>query len=143
MRNVDRLFLILFIAVLAANAQSDSRRSELPRNPLLTSDLIAWTEMQTPDPAQRASENLGSQANTGSNPVSATGDNQAVSQFQAFSGTIVKEGTAYFLRTADKWSYGLDNRGIAAQFVDREVVITGTLNSSRDLIYIHDVQPIP
>jgi hypothetical protein len=49
----------------------------------------------------------------------------------------------YLLRTTDQWSYGLDNQGAVAQFVDRQVAITGTLNSSHDLIYIHDIQPIP
>jgi Protein of unknown function (DUF5818) len=135
-------FAIVFIAISAASAQSNLSRSEseLPANPLFTSDLVGWTEMQMPKPAQSVSPEPPDK--TASDQANTSDDRQANSQVQTFAGTIVEEGNTYILRTSDKWSYDLDDQATAAQYLNQRVAITGTLNASGDLIHIHDIQPV-
>jgi hypothetical protein len=140
-----QLLTILLIALISssvASGQSAQKRgdSKLRDNPLFTSDLVVWTEMQAPSPVQGASPNPQNQT---SSDQAKSGDNQRANpKIQRFAGTIIQEGNAYILRTSDKWSYDLDDQATAAQYLNQRVAITGTLNASGDLIHIHEIQPV-
>ena len=58
----------------------------------------------------------------------------------SFTGTVVKAGGKYVLKTADA-NYQLDDQDKAKQFVGQQVKINGTLDSSTSMIHISDISP--
>ena len=59
----------------------------------------------------------------------------------SFTGTVVKAGGKYVLKTADA-NYQLDDQDKAKQFVGQQVKINGNLDSSTSMIHIADISPI-
>jgi Protein of unknown function (DUF5818) len=127
----------------AAHAQSTvSSGTSIPkRDQLFTSDLISWTEMQSPDPVDDSGQRSPQQNSTApTNP--APENQQPQGPTQIFTGTITKEGNSYVLRTSDKWFYDLDDQSEAEQYLNQRVAVTGSLNESGDLIHVHLIQPV-
>jgi Protein of unknown function (DUF5818) len=123
---------------LAAHAQSTSTPK---RDQLFTSDLISWTEMQSPDPVDNSGQKSPQQ--NSAVPASPTPDNRRPERpTQTFTGTISKEGNSYVLRISDKWFYDLDDQSEAEQYLNQRVAVTGSLNESGDLIHVHLIQPV-
>ena len=59
----------------------------------------------------------------------------------SFTGTVVKAGGKYVLKTTDS-AYQLDDQDKAKQFVGQQVKINGNLDSSTSMIHISDIGPI-
>ena len=123
---------------LAANAQSgvSGSTSTPDHSQLFTSDLVSWTGMQSPDPVNNSGQKDPQQNSSESM------NQQHEAPLQTFTGMITKEGASYVLRISDKWFYDLDDQNEAAQYLDRRVAVTGTLNSSGDLIHVRLIQPV-
>jgi hypothetical protein len=124
----------------ASAASPQSKVSRPDSDQLFTSDLIGWTGMQAPEPLSDSGQNPPQKPPSGN--VGRTEGQQTQPQLQSFSGTIAKEGNSYVLRTSDQWFYDLDDQSEAEQYFNQHVVVTGTLNSSGDLIHIHLIQPV-
>ena len=58
----------------------------------------------------------------------------------SFSGTVVKIGKHYVLKT-DKMTYQLDDETKAKQFEGKQVNVSGTLDKSTSIIRVTDIQP--
>ena len=58
----------------------------------------------------------------------------------AFSGTVVKVGKHFVLKT-DKMTYQLDDETKAKQFEGKQVNVSGTLDKSTSIIRVTDIQP--
>jgi Protein of unknown function (DUF5818) len=58
----------------------------------------------------------------------------------SFSGTVVKTGNHYVLKT-DKMTYQLDDETKAKQFEGKQVTVNGTLDKSTGVIRVTDIQP--
>ena len=107
----------------------------------LTSDLISGTEMQSPKPLHSSAQNSPSQRS--SSAIESTPEGRHTERpLQTFTGRITKEGKSYVLRISDQWFYDLDDQRQAEQYLNQRVSVTGTLNSSGDLIHIHLIQPV-
>jgi len=61
-------------------------------------------------------------------------------QGSSFTGTVVKAGGKYVLKTSDM-NYQLDDQKKAKQFVGQQVKVSGTLDSSTSTIHISDISP--
>jgi outer membrane biosynthesis protein TonB len=61
---------------------------------------------------------------------------------QTFTGTISKEADSYVLKVSDSTSYKLDNQDQVQPFEGKRVQVTGTLDSSINLIHVDKVEPI-
>ena len=62
-------------------------------------------------------------------------------QGSSFTGTVVKAGGKYVLKTSDT-NYQLDDQNKAKQFVGQQVKINGTLDSNTSMIHISDISPL-
>ncbi len=62
-------------------------------------------------------------------------------QLQMFAGTIVAQiNGKFFLQVdADKTLYGLDNQALASKFVDKKVVVTGSVDKA-NTIHIKNIE---
>jgi Protein of unknown function (DUF5818) len=61
-------------------------------------------------------------------------------QSQPFTGTVVKAGDKYVLKTTDA-TYQLDDQDKAKKFDGQQVKVTGALDKSTSTIHISDILP--
>ena len=99
-----------------------------PSNSQATSDMqngqAAQPNAQAPDSSSSMQNSQGMQSAAGS----------------TFTGTVVKAGGKYVLKTADS-NYQLDDQDKAKQFVGQQVKVNGSLDSSTSMIHISDISP--
>ena len=124
---------------------------------LFSSDLVLWSSMQepqqpeqdhahqqpTPDPnpeTQPTPNPTPSQPGQQASP--STPASQDNSSAQTFTGTISKESDNYVLKVSDSTSYKLDSQDQVQAFEGKRVQVTGTLDTSINLIHVDKVEPI-
>jgi len=73
-------------------------------------------------------------------PSQDSSSSMQTSQGSSFTGTVVKAGGKYVLKTSDM-NYQLDDQKKAKQFVGQQVKVSGTLDSSTSTIHISDISP--
>jgi len=87
---------------------------------------------------QPSADQQGAQQPSAPSPDSSS--SMQTSQGSSFTGTVVKAGGKYVLKTSDM-SYQLDDQKKAKQFVGQQVKVSGTLDSSTSTIHISDITP--
>jgi hypothetical protein len=66
---------------------------------------------------------------------------QAQPEVETFFGTVLKNGQNFVLSdSATKTKYTLDNSAKASGYVGMTVRVTGTLDTTRDLIHVETIQ---
>jgi hypothetical protein len=103
------------------------------------SPAIVWSETQTPQPSDQQQEQLPN--NPAATPTQDSGAQaQPESMPQTFTGTVVKIGDKYVLRTTDNMTYRLDDPDKAKEFEGKQVKVTGSLEAKSKLIHIQNVE---
>jgi hypothetical protein len=125
---------------------------------VFSSDLVLWSSMQepqqpeqdhphqqpTPDPnpeTQPTPNPTPSQPGQQASPSSPASQDKSATA-QTFTGTISKEADSYVLKVSDSTSYKLDSQDQVRPFEGKRVQVTGTLDSSINLIRVDKVEPI-
>ena len=107
-------------------------------------ELVAWTQDQKPEPApatQATPPDQKPQTETPSSPArSAQDSTQKQPAAQAFTGTVVKSGETYVLKTSDNMTYQLDDQARAKDYEGKQVQVTGSLDSSNNPIKVQDIR---
>lgn len=126
---------------------------------VFSSDLVLWSSMQepqqpeqdharqqpTPEPnpeTQPAPNPTPSQPGTEHASPSPPQSQEKSSTAQTFTGTISKEADNYVLKVSGSTSYKLDSQDQVQAFEGKRVQVTGTLDSSINLIHVEKVEPI-
>src|SRR5919109_1572922 len=141
------LFLLFaFSAGIAQQGRPSEDESPLPDGQVLGSQLIAWSEMQEPQPLQQSPSQTPTPEQKPSQPPSASQspdrDQQVQPAAQSFTGTISKEGDTYVPKVSDTSSYKLDDQDKAKQYEGQRVRVFGSLESSSNLIRVQRIEPI-
>src|SRR5262249_47004901 len=144
-------------------AQSDFENpgSSLPGViPLFSSTLIAWTDMQTPEPVPEGSPHVKPPAPepqpetqppapdtttpSTQTPTSTEGDRGQTSspEAQSFTGVVGKESDSYVLKISDTTSYKLDDQDQAKQYDGQRVRILGMLDEGSAVIHVQKIEPL-
>lgn len=128
---------------------------ENPTKSPFSSDLVLWSHMQQPQqpeqdrphqaptpepspdtqPAQNPTPSQPSQPNSSEN-------SKQTSAAQAFVGTINKQGDNFLLKVSETISYKLDNQEEVQQYDGKRVRVTGTLDTSANLVHVDKVEPL-
>jgi len=125
---------------------------------VFSSDLVLWSSMQepqqpeqdhphqqpTPDPnpeTQPTPNPTPSQPGQQASPTSPASQDKSATA-QTFTGTISKEADNYVLKVSDSTSYKLDSQDQVQPFEGKRVQVTGTLDTSINLIHVDKVEPI-
>src|SRR3954462_6016948 len=123
---------------------------------VFSSDLVLWSSMQepqqpeqdhphqqpTPDPNPETQPTpTPSQPGQQASPSSPASQDKSATA-QTFTGTISKEADNYVLKVSDSTSYKLDSQDQVQAFEGKRVQVTGTLDSSINLIRVDKVEPI-
>jgi hypothetical protein len=132
------------------------------KNNLFSSDLVMWSYMQeprpepgqtrqtpTPDPIPETQPQQNPPAvQPQQNPPAAqpkessSADKSQTATAQSFTGTINKEKDNFILQVSQRVSYKLDNQHQVQQYEGQKVRVTGTLDSSINLIHVEKVEPL-
>ncbi|HZQ69817.1 MAG TPA: DUF5818 domain-containing protein [Terriglobales bacterium] len=157
------LLMALLVIVPCSFAQNDpSEPAPIPdARDLASSDLIAWSGMQAPQPVPPSGQQpLGPdpqaetqpQHNPTPAPDTAPTTQPAAAQPQGseqnqspatrtFLGTIQKHGDSYVLKS-DSTSYQLDAQDRAKQFEGQKVRVIGILDPSGQSIQVQSIDPV-
>jgi uncharacterized protein DUF5818 len=119
--------LVVVVALLpAAYAQQDQSSQ--------TAQPSAEQPSAQPDMTPQASPSQDTTAPSGQDTAS------PASQSTAFTGTIVKAGGKYVLKT-DSQTYQLDDQEKAKVYENKQVSVTGTVDQSTSILHITDIMP--
>jgi hypothetical protein len=145
------------LCALTAFAQQPTQLSA-ENGVLFSSDLVMWSYMQEPQlqeqdhPHQQPTpeptpETQPTPDQTPAQPEAkhtspAEPESQSQSPAQTFTGTVSKEADTYVLKVTDTTSYKLDNDEQVQPYEGRRVQVTGTLDSSSNLIHVEKVEPL-
>jgi uncharacterized protein YdeI (BOF family) len=75
-----------------------------------------------------------------SSPSQDSSSSMQTSQSTAFTGTVVKTGGKYVLKTSDM-NYQLDDQQKAKRFVGQQVQVSGNLDTNTSTIHVSDISP--
>jgi hypothetical protein len=124
---------------------------------ILGPQLIAWSEMQKPQPVPQRPEPVpvpDSNAHKQAGPTEDTPQQQPAQDAKApaqpkqgpaaqtLSGTVIKLGNKYVLKTTDKQTYELDDQDRAREYEGKQVKIVGSLDRTTNMIHITSIELI-
>ena len=76
-----------------------------------------------------------------SSPDQDSSNSMQANQPSSFSGTVVKAGGKYVLKTSDM-SCQLDDQQKAKKYVGQQVKVSGSLDSNTSTIHVSDISPM-
>lgn len=135
--------LLLGSASVTFGQQERPAAPQSPEDAFTARELIAWTSLQKPQPAPQPLPKEDAVPQPGQTP-----DQQAKPPADAnsqqtparlFSGTIVKSGDGYVLRT-DCAIYQLQKKSGIEQYEDRKVKVIGTLDQATAWIQVVEIE---
>lgn len=148
--------ILLVVVASAAGAQSFDQ--------LFSSDLIHWSYMQEPQqpetqprqqPTPTPTPEPTPETQPAQNPTTSQPAEQAPTQpspnsaaksqsptAQTFVGIVSKDADSYTLKISADTSYKLDNQQEVQQYEGKRVRVTGTLDSSINLIHVDKIEPL-
>jgi len=142
--------IVALLAFSAALVQAQDSSSHL-----FSSDLVAWSGMQqptapednktrqqpTPEPAPDTQPSQQTpQPKAGEKPASSAGAQAPTAA--TYTGTVSKEADGFMLKVSETTTYKLDNQQQVQQFEGQRVRVTGTLDSSINLIHVDKIEPL-
>ncbi|HXM65577.1 MAG TPA: DUF5818 domain-containing protein [Candidatus Acidoferrum sp.] len=122
------LMFILLTTPLMFSQRVQSKPSPAPPPDVLGAQLIAWSQVQKPQPLAQQSEPSPSTThqNSAQQPPAA----------QTITGTIIKDAGRYVVKVSSNTSYELDDQERARQYEGKPVKITGTLDANAGSLHI-------
>jgi hypothetical protein len=118
-----------------ANPHSDAKKGK---------ELVARTQDQKPEQAPATQTAPPEQKPQTETPATAVGsqDNaqQQPSTARSFTGTIMKAGDVFVLKTSDNMTYQLDDQARAKEYEGKQVQVTGSLDTSNNTIKVQDIK---
>jgi hypothetical protein len=124
---------------------------------ILGPQLIAWSEMQKPQPVPQRPQPVpvpDSNADKQEGPREDTPQQQPAPDAKApaqekqgpaaqtLNGTVIKLGNKFVLKTADKQTYELDDQDRAREYEGKQVRIVGSLDRTTNMVHITSIELI-
>ncbi|MHB8217409.1 MAG: DUF5818 domain-containing protein, partial [Candidatus Sulfotelmatobacter sp.] len=140
--------VFLFATSAVMLSQVPSKPNPVPPSEILGPQLIAWSQMQKPQPVpeplpppdrpvQQSEPQTGRSAETAQDPP----QQQPAAQ-TTLSGTIVKDGSRYVLKVSSSSTYELDDQARAKRYEGKQVKVSGTLGASGNSFHIISIELI-
>jgi outer membrane biosynthesis protein TonB len=112
-----------------------------PQQPEQDRPHQAPTPTPEPSPETQPAQNPTPQPDQPNQQKSA-GTPRSTSTAQTFTGIINKQADSFLLKVSETISYKLDNPSEVQQYEGKRVRVTGTLDSSVNLIHVDKVEPL-
>jgi hypothetical protein len=143
-RSANCLVGLLLATAPFALGQEPQITSQFPVDPLASQQLIAWTNLQKPQPAPQPlpppdtpipqPDPQGQKVQPSPNPQ--TPDAPA----QSFTGKIVKDGGKYVLKMASRTAYQLERQDGVSQYENQDVRVVGNLDTGTNTIRVIKIE---
>ena len=108
-----------------------------------STELIAWSYLQkpkpVPEPLPPPDKGVPQPDPQNQQPPAPQAPSDQVPS-QAFTGKIVKDGDKYVLRVSSSTIYQLDEQSGAKQYEDKDVKVSGTLDSATNTIHVTKIE---
>jgi uncharacterized protein YdeI (BOF family) len=104
----------------------------------LSAVSVAQQDQSQPSGQQPTADQQGAQQPSA--PDQDSSGSMQTTQGSSFTGTVVKAGGKYVLKTSDM-NYQLDDQQKAKKFVGQQVKVSGTLDSNTSTIHVSDISP--
>jgi Protein of unknown function (DUF5818) len=149
-RENSLLVALFFLAVAPLTFAQGLRNQPAPELPsdILGPQLIAWSQLQKPDPvsppvrkSDHPAQDQSAQADQPPAQSSISGA-QRQPAAQTVTGTIVKDGGRYILKASDNSAYQLDDQDRVKQYEGKEVRVAGTLDATGNSFHVTSIELI-
>jgi hypothetical protein len=133
-------FLAIFLTTAAPLMFcQDLQRKPSPPDPaeIIGPQLIAWSQMQKPQPVQQSEQQRGGAANEN---VPEPAQQQPAAQ--TLTGTIVKDAGRYVLKADGSNTYELDDQDRAKGYEGKQVKVAGTLSANGNSFHVIRIELI-
>lgn len=143
--SVAVLAFLLAAAVPLAFSQDPQKPSPVPPVEILGPQLIAWSQMQKPQPLadllpsplQQSQEKRGQAPNN-----SAEAPPQQQPAAQTLTGTIVRDSGRYVLKVSSSSTYELDDQERAKRYEGKQVKVAGMLSGNGSSFHVISIELI-
>jgi hypothetical protein len=137
-RETSLLAAVFFLAGVPLMMGQDPHNGPSPVLPsdILGPQLIAWSQLQKPQPVQQTDQDQGQSAA----PPAQEQPQSPVAQ--TLTGTIVKDGNSYVLKVATGTAYQLDDQDMARKYEGKQVRIAGTLDAKGNSFHVISIELI-
>jgi hypothetical protein len=139
--------VFLFATSSVMLSQVQSKPNPVPPSEILGPQLIAWSQMQKPQPVpeplpppDRPVQQ--SEPQTERSAETAQDLPQQQPAAQTLSGMIVKDGSRYVLKVSSSSTYELDDQDRAKRYEGKQVKVSGTLDASGNSFHIISIELI-
>jgi Protein of unknown function (DUF5818) len=132
--------LLVFCPLLFAQQAVQQPSPQLPAS-VLGPQLIAWSEVQKPRPLPQPLPPPQPDPPAQSQPQQSAGSqNQQQPSAQAFTGTVVKDGSKFVLKGSESTSYQIDDQEKARVFEGKQVKIAGRLDPKTYILHVMSIE---
>lgn len=137
------VFLLGTVSLICAQDLRSQPSPVLPSD-ILGPQLIAWSQLQKPEPAPQPLPPPDRPIQQPDQPTNQRPANpQAQPQppaSQTFTGTIVKDGSRYILKVSSNNVYQLDDQERAQRYEGKQVKIAGTLDANGNGLHVTSIE---
>jgi hypothetical protein len=127
---------------LGQDLQSPQKGPALPGE-ILGPQLIAWSQLQRPQPIPQPMPSPAPMAQPQQSPQSDHTNPPTRTEgptAQSFTGTVLKEGNRYVLKGAGNNIYELDDQERAKQYEGKQVKVAGTLDAKGNSVHVTSIE---
>ncbi len=143
-RSTSLVALALAALTMAPMALAQSSQKQQHPDMRPGAELVAWTQDQKTEPMPSQTTTAPQEKPNTQTPSTPTGQaddtHKQPAAAQAFTGTIMKSGDTYVLKTADNMTYQLDDQSRVKEFEGKQVQVTGSLDQSSSMIKVQDIK---
>jgi hypothetical protein len=125
-----------FVTAACSTVNAQSVQTISPPSEALGPRLILWSQAEKPQPMPLPLPKSAT-------PKSKETKRPASAAMRSLSGTIVKDGSRYILRTSNARVYQLDDQGKSSQYVGKEVRLLGTLDEETRTVVMANIESLP
>ncbi len=142
---VAALIFLFATAPLMFSQDLQGKPSPVLPSEILGPQLIAWSQMQKPQPVQEPvlpSDQLVQkrEAQSANQPAQETPQQEPAAQ--TLTGTIIKDGSRYVLKVSGTSTYQLDDQDRAEQYEGKQVKVAGTLGANGNSLHVISIELI-
>jgi hypothetical protein len=125
-----------FVTAACSIVNAQSGQTISPPSEALGPRLILWSQAEKPQPIPLPLPKSAT-------PKSKETKRPSSTAMRTFSGTIVKDGSRYVLRTPNSGVYQLDDQGKSSQYANHEVRLLGTLDEETRTVVMANIESLP
>jgi len=143
MKRETRLGALVFLLTtpLMFPQELQNRPSPVPPSEILRVQLIAWSQLQKPQPMSQSATSDAAQQSAQSVDTPSQERPQPPAA-QTLTGTIMKDGNRYVLKVSSNTTYDLEDQERARKYEGKQVKVAGVLDPKGNSLHIITIELI-